>query len=380
MSPPPLKTLSPRQLLLVGAIALIAAGAIAANGLISRARNQQDLIQWTNTQAIPTVTIAKLARGDEQQKLILPGIIQPYVKAAIYARVSGYLKSWNTDIGARVKPNDVLATIETPELDQQLAQARANWTSAKANYDIAAVTADRNNALLKRQAVSQQIADQTAADAQAKKAMMDADEAYVRQLEAMQSFKQVVAPFDGIVTARNTDIGALVNAGSAGQALFEVADQDRVRIYVEVPQAFTGQLHPGLTATFQMPQFPGQKFKATLVTMSSAISDASRSMRVELQADNSEGKFFGGAYCRVDFELPGDPNTVRLPATALMPANRGSQVAIVGDNNKVQLKAIQIGRDLGDAVEVTAGLSPQERVIDSPPETLQDGETVHVAR
>jgi RND family efflux transporter MFP subunit len=195
----------------------------------------------------------------------------------------------------------------------------------------------------------------------------------------MQSFKQLVAPFDGIVTARNTDIGALISSGSAGQPLFEVSDQDRVRIYVEVPQAFTGQLHPGLTATFQLPQFPGQKFNATLVTMSSAISNASRSMQVELQADNSEGKFFGGAYCRVDFELPDDPNTMRLPATALLPANRGSQVAIVGDNNKVQLKAIQIGRDLGDAVEVTAGLSPQDRVIDSPPETLQDGDTVHVA-
>ena len=216
MSPPPLKTLSPRQLLLVGIIALIAAGAIAANGLISRARNQQDLVQWTNAQAIPTVTLAKLAHGDDQQKLILPGNIQPYRKAAIYARVSGYLKSWNTDIGARVMPNDVLATIETPDLDQQLAQARANWASAKANYHIAAITAERDKDLLQKQAVSQQIADQTAADAEAKKAIMDADEAYVGQLEAMQSFKQLVAPFDGIVTARNTDIGALINSGSAG--------------------------------------------------------------------------------------------------------------------------------------------------------------------
>jgi len=379
MSPPPLTTLSLRQLLLVGIIALIAASAIAANGLISRARIQQDLVQWTNAQATPTITLAKLAHGDDQQKLILPGNIQPYRKAAIYARVSGYLKSWNTDIGARVKPNDVLATIETPDLDQQLAQAGANWASAKANYHIAAITAERDKELLQKQAVSQQIADQTAADAEAKKAIMDADEAYVGQLQAMQSFKQLVAPFDGIVTARNTDIGALINAGSAGQPLFEVSDQDRVRIYVEVPQAFTGQLHPGLTATFQLPQFPGQKFNAALVTMSSAISNASRSMQVELQADNSEGKFFGGAYCRVDFELPGDPNAVHLPATALMPANRGSQVAVVGDNNKVQLKAIQIGRDLGDAVEVTAGLSPQDRVIDSPPETLQDGDTVRVA-
>ena len=221
MSPPPLTTLSLRQLLLVGIIALIAASAIAANGLISRARIQQDLVQWTNAQATPTVTLAKLAHGDDQQKLILPGNIQPYRKAAIYARVSGYLKSWDTDIGARVMPNDVLATIETPDLDQQLAQARANWASAKANYHIAAITAERDKDLLQKQAVSQQIADQTAADAEAKKAIMDADEAYVGQLEAMQSFKQLLAPFDGIVTARNTDIGALINSGSGGQPLFE---------------------------------------------------------------------------------------------------------------------------------------------------------------
>jgi len=379
MSPPPLKTLSPGQLLLVGIIALIAAVAIAANGLISRARNQQDLVQWTNAQAIPTVALAKLAHGDDHQKLILPGNIQPYVKAAIYARVSGYLKSWNTDIGARVKPNDVLATIETPELDQQLAQARANWTSAKANYDIAAITAERDKELLQKQAVSQQIADQTAADAKAKKAIMDADEAYVAQLEAMQTFKKVVAPFDGIVTARNTDIGALINAGSAGQPLFEVSDQDRVRIYVQVPQAFTGQLRPGLNATLELPQYPGQKFDATLVTMSGGIEQTSRSMQVELQADNSNGKLFGGSYCRVDFEIPGDPNMVRLPATALMPVNRGTQVAIVGADNKVVLKSIQLGRDFGDSVDVTAGLSPQDKVIDSPPETLQSGDTVQVA-
>jgi RND family efflux transporter MFP subunit len=364
---------------LAGLVALIAAGGIAANGLISRARNQQDLVQWTNAQVVPTVTLARLVHDDAPQKLILPGNIQPYIKASIYARVSGYLKSWNTDIGASVKPNDVLGSIETPELDQQLAQAKANWTSAKANYDIAAITAQRNNELVQRQAVSQQIADQTAADAEAKKAIMNADEAYVRQLEAMQSFKQLMAPFDGIVTARNTDIGALINSGSGGQPLFEVSDLDRVRIYVQVPQAFTGQLHPGSNATLELPQYPGQKFNATLVTMSGAMNEASRSMQVELQADNADRKLAGGAYCRVDFQIPGDPNVVRLPATALMPANRGAQVAVVGDGNRVVLKSIQLGRDFGDSVEVTAGLSPQDKVIDSPPETLQTGDTVQVA-
>jgi RND family efflux transporter MFP subunit len=209
---------------------------------------------------------------------------------------------------------------------------------------------------------------------------MDANEANVRQLEAMQSFKQIVAPFDGVITARNTDIGALINAGrTAGQELFDVSDLHRVRIYVQVPQAFSAGLSPGLKATFEMPQYPGRKFDATLVTTSNAMNTTSRSMLVELQADNSDGKLLGGAYCRVNFQIPGDPNMVRIPATALMPVNRGVQVAVLGDGNKVVLKSIRLGRDFGDTVEVTAGLDPQDRVIDSPPETLQSGDVVQLA-
>src|SRR6266851_10374677 len=299
MSSQPLKTLSPRQLLLVGIVALVAAGAIAANGLISRGRSKQDLVQWTNAQAVPTVALAKLVRGDAEQKLILPGSIQPYSKATIYARVSGYLKSWNKDIGAPVNAGEMLASIEAPDLDQQLAQARATLASAKANHDIAAITAERNNTLVKKQVVSQETADQTAADAEAKKAVMDANEANVRQLEAMQSFKQIVAPFDGVVTLRNTGIGALINAGStAGQELFEVSDLHRVRIYVQVPQAFSAALRPGLKVTFEMPQYPGQKFDATLVTTSNAMNASSRSMLVELQVDNADGKLLANTYCK----------------------------------------------------------------------------------
>jgi RND family efflux transporter MFP subunit len=379
MSPQPPKTLSPSQLLLIGIIALIAAGAIAANGLISRSRSNQDLVQWANAQAVPTVALAKLVRGDAEQTLILPGSLQPYSKATIYARVNGYLKNWNKDIGAPVKAGEVLASIEAPDLDQQLAQARATLASAKANYGIAVITAERNNILGKKQVVSQQMADQTAADAAARKAVMDANEANVRQLEAMQSFKQIVAPFDGVVTARNTDIGALINSGSVGQALFDVSDLHRVRIYVQVPQAFTADLRPGLKATFEMPQYPGQKFDAILVATANGMNEASRSMLVELQADNPDDKLFGGTYCRVDFQIPGDPNMVRLPATALIPVNRGAQVAVLGEGNKVVLKSIQLGRDFGDTVEVTAGLAPQDRVIDSPPETLQTGDTVQMA-
>jgi RND family efflux transporter MFP subunit len=245
---------------------------------------------------------------------------------------------------------------------------------------MAVVTANRYEILVKKQAIALQSADQATADAAAKKAIMDANEANVKQLEAMQSFKQIVAPFDGVVTSRQTDIGALINAGNtAGQELFEISDLHRVRIYVQVPQAFTADLRPGLKATFQMPQYPGQKFDATLVTTSNAMDATSRSMQVELQADNSDGKLFGGTYARVDFQLSGNPNMVRIPATALMPVNRGVQAAVLGDGNKVVLKTIQLGRDFGDSVEVTAGLAPQDQVIDSPPETLQSGDVVQLA-
>jgi RND family efflux transporter MFP subunit len=380
MSLQPVKLPKPHRLILVVLIALVAAAAIAANGLINRSRSKQNLTQWTAAQAAPTVALAKLARGDAEQRLILPGDIQPYNKAAIYARVSGYLKSWEQDIGAKVAAGQLLASIEAPDLDQQLAQAKATLASTKASYDIAALTASRYDILVQKQSIAQQSADQAAADAATKKAVVDANEANVRQLEAMQSFKQIVAPFDGVVTQRNTDIGALINAGStAGQQLFEISDLHRVRIYVQVPQAFSADLDPGVKATFEMPQYPGRKFDATLVTTSKAMNATSRSVLVELQADNPDGKLLGGAYCRVDFQIPGDPNMVRLPATALMLVNRGVQVAVVGDGNKVVLKSVQLGRDFGDSVEVTAGLTPQDRVIDSPPETLRTGDIVQLA-
>jgi RND family efflux transporter MFP subunit len=369
-----------RRLLIIGIVALTAAGALVANGLVNRARSKQELQQWTNAQAIPTVALAQITHSDAGQSFILPGNIQPYNKAAIYARVNGYLKSWSKDIGAQVKAGDVLATIDAPDLDQQFAQAKATLASAKANYDIAAITANRYGILVKKQAISQQLADQASADEAAKKAIMDADEANVNQLEAMEDFKNIVAPFDGIVTARNTDIGALIIAGStAGLELFEVSDLSRVRIYVQVPQAYSANLAPGLKATFDMPQFPGRKFDATLVTTSNAINATSRSMLVELQGDNSDGKLLGDTYCRVNFQIASDPNMVRIPATALIPVDRGAQVAVLGDGNKVALKSVQLGRDLGDSVEVTAGLAAQDRVIDSPPETLQSGDEVQLA-
>jgi RND family efflux transporter MFP subunit len=364
---------------MIALVALTITGGVAAYGIIQRAHSAAQAAQWTDQQAIPTVALARLRRGPGVRKVTLPGTIQAYYRAAIYARVSGYLQSWQADIGAHVKGGQLLASIDTPDLDQEFAQAKADLATATANAQLAAVTAERWNALVKLQWVSKQTADDKNGSAAATKATMDAASANVKRLEAMEGFKNIVAPFDGVVTARKTDIGALINAGNAGQELFEVSDLHKVRIYVQVPQAFTAELQPGLQATFEMRQYPGQQFDAKVVTTSNAMELNSRSMLVELQADNADGKLFAGAYCQVHFQLPNNPNEMRVPATALVPADRGAQVALLGNDGKAVLKPVQLGRDFGDSVEVVAGLSPSDRVIDSPPETLQSGDQVQLA-
>jgi RND family efflux transporter MFP subunit len=348
-------------------------------GFIERAESKQEVVQWTDAQAIPTVALSQSIPGNPHQTLTLPGNIQPFNRAAILARVNGYVKSWDHDIGSQVKAGQVLATIDAPDLDQQLSQAKATLASVRANLQIASLTANRNNILLQKQIVAQQLADQTNADATAKEAVVDANEANVRQLEAMQSFKTLTAPFDGVVTARNVELGQLINSGGSGQALFEVSDLHRVRIYVQVPQSFSAGLAVGMKATFEMPQYPGVQFDAAVSHISKSINASSHSMQVELQADNAAGKFFAGSYCNVHFELPTDPNLIRIPSTALVTGNQGTQVATLDSNDKVVLKSVQLGRDLGDSVEVIAGLSPSDRIINNPPETLIAGDTVRVA-
>ncbi len=368
-----------RSLVTTATAAVLLASAVVGYGFITRAQSKQEVVQWTNTQAIPTVALAQLIPGGTHQTLTLPGNIQPFNRAAIFARVNGYVKSWDHDIGSPVKAGQVLATIDAPDLDQQLGQAKATLASVRANHQIASLTANRNNILLQKQIVAQQLADQTTADEKAKEAVVDANEANVRQLEAMQSFKTLAAPFDGVVTARNVELGMLINSGGSGQPLFEVSDLHRVRIYVQVPQSFTAGLAPGMKATFEMPQYPGVQFDATLSHISKSINASSHSMQVELQADNSAGKFFGGSYCNVHFEIPTDANLVKIPSTALITGNQGTQVATLDSNNKVVLKSVKLGRDLGDSVEVIAGLTPSDRIINSPPETLATGDAVRLA-
>ncbi len=369
MSPEQIKAPSRRSLLTTAAAGVLLAGIVTGYGFISRAQSKQEVVQWTDTQATPTVALAQSIPGGSHQTLTLPGNIQPFNRAAIFARVNGYVKSWDHDIGSAVKAGQVLATIDAPDLDQQLGQAKATLASVRANHQIASLTANRNNILLQKQIVAQQLADQTTADEKAKEAVVDANEANVRQLEA----------FDGVVTSRNVELGMLINSGGSGQPLFEVSDLHRVRIYVQVPQSFSAGLTVGMKATFEMPQYPGVQFDATLSHISRAINPTSHSMQVELQADNAAGKFFGGSYCNVHFEIPTDANLVRIPSTALVTGNQGTKVATLDGNNKVVLKNVQLGRDLGDSVEVLAGLSPSDRIINSPPETLATGDAVRVA-
>ena len=380
MSSEDIKAPSRRSLLTTAAAAVLLAGIVVGYGFVDRAQSKREVVQWTNTQAIPTVALAQLTPASPHQTLTLPGNIQPFNRAAIFARVNGYVKSWDHDIGSPIKSGQALATIDAPDLDQQLSQAKATLASVRANLQIASLTANRNNILLQKQIVAQQLADQTTADATAKEAVVDANEANVRQLEAMQSFKTLAAPFDGVVTARNVEIGQLINSGGgSGQALFEVSDLHRVRIFVQVPQSFSAGLAPGMKATFEMPQYPGVQFDATLSHISKAINATSHSMQVELQAGNAAGKFFGGSYCNVHFEVPTPANLVTIPSTALVSGNQGTQVATLDSNDKVAVKKVQLGRDFGDSVEVIAGLSRSDRIINNPPETLAAGDTVRVA-
>lgn len=380
MPPEDIKAPSRRSLVTVATAAVLLASAVVGYGFMTRAQSKQEVVQWTTTQTIPTVALAQLIPGGTHQTLTLPGNIQPLNRAAIFARVNGYVKSWDHDIGSAVKGGQALATIDAPDLDQQLGQAKATLASVRANHQIASLTANRNNILLQKQIVAQQLADQTTADEKAKEAVVDANEANVRQLEAMQSFKTLAAPFDGVVTARNVELGMLINSGGgSGQALFEVSDLHRVRIFVQVPQSFTAGLAPGMKATFEMPQYPGVQFDATVSHISKSINASSHSMQVELQADNAAGKLFGGSYCNVHFEIPTDANLAKIPSTALITGNQSTQVATLDTNNKVVLKSVKLGRDLGDSVEVLAGLSPSDRIINNPPETLTSGDTVRIA-
>ncbi len=379
MTSKPNPTATRRRVLLISSVIGVAALGLAISGIVDRARSKQELIALTNEQAIPTVRLVQPAHGPSEQQLVLPGDVSAFNTGAIYARASGYVTDWFQDIGTHVKKGQVLATIDSPELDQQLAQARADLASARANEKLAQVTLERWKSLAAKSIVSQQAKDEKDGDAVSKAAAVAAAEANVARLEALTSFKALTAPFDGIVTARSVDIGDLVSAGGTiGKALFQVSDIHRVRIYVNVPQAYLREMKPGLRAVLELPG-SDETFEATLTSTSNSISENSRTGLVELQADNPNGRLWPGAFAEVHFHIPSDPSTLLIPATALVFSPDGMSVATVSADGKVMSKKIRIGRNLGNDVEVIGGLSASDQIIDSPQESIIPGDIVRIA-
>jgi len=353
---------------------------IVAGGLVTRVMASQSLKTWTEQAAIPTVAVIAPSPLSGAEDLVLPGKIDAFYDAQIHARVNGYLKQWFTDIGAPVKAGQVLAVIDTPDLDQQLAQAKADLSTAVANQKLAQTTAARWSSLLADDAVSRQESEEKSSDYAAKTADVAAAQANVQRLEALEAFKRITAPFDGVVTGRTTDIGQLIAAGTPNDpGLFTVSDVRKLRIYVDVPQSYSAELHPGMTANLTVPEHPGQTFTADLVTTTGAVSAASGTMQVELQIDNSTGALKPGDYAQVSFGLPPAAGTIRLPSSALLFTPKGMQVATIGPDSHVVMKPVTIARDYGASVEIATGVSPGDRVINNPPDSLVQGELVRVA-
>src|SRR6202166_2594187 len=380
------------RLLGVSAVALVMA--VAVEGIWHRHSQEKAVAAWTDAAAIPTVDVVHPTKGAPQQQVVLPGDIHAWYQAPLYARVNGYLKNWYFDFGAQVKKGEVLADIDTPEIDAQLTAAKAKLNAANAAVEARDAEAQfakstyerwrdspRGVVSIQEQEAKQAEYESGTARLNAAKADMAVAQADVDRLESLHNFKQVVAPFDGVVTARETDIGALINAGSNGTAreLFSVADTHKVRIYVKVPQRLAGNIHPGLTAELRLPQYPGKVFTAKATTSTRSVNTSSRTLLVELQADNPDGLLQPGTYVEAQLNLPSDPSAMLMPASAILFRQDGLEVAVIGDDDKVTLKKISLGRNLGVQVEVTGGLMPTDRVVDSPPDSLGSGDVVRVA-
>ena len=348
-------------------------------GFISRKKAEADLTQATATAAIATVNVVYPKADDPTDEIVLPGNTQAFTDAPIFARTNGYVKSWHVDIGTRVKKGQLLAVIETPEIDQQLQQARADLQTAQANLRQAEITADRWQALWKTDSVSKQETDQNVSNFHAMKATVDSNIANVRRLEELQGFQKIYAPFDGVITARNTDIGALINSGASAptQELFHLAAINTLRVFVAVPQLYSQAVRPGATASLTLDEFPGKSFSGTIARNSNSIDPASRTLLVEVDVDNRSGTLFPGAYVRVRLKLPQTVSSVTIPANTLLFRSEGLRVGVVR-NGRAELVPVTIGRDYGSSVEVVSGLQPTDRVILNPSDSLISGTTVQV--
>lgn len=362
--------------LLAGALVM---GLVINSGIRARAADEKKLMLATAQAAIATVNITHPRPGASTQELILPGNTQAFADAPIYARTSGYLKRWYFDIGTRVKKGQILAEIETPEVDQQLQQARADLETAKSNFELARLTAERYQPLLKSGVVSQQLADQAASDFTTKRAAVDSAAANVRRLEQLQSFEKVYAPFDGVITARNTDTGSLIDAGSAaqGKELFHLAALDKLRVFVGVPETYSRAALPGARATLTLEEYPGVSFSGVLARSSNSIDPATRTLTVEVDVDNPGGRLLPGSYAFVHLKLPKQIQSVTVPSNTLLFRSEGMRVAVVREG-RAELIPITIGRDYGNEVEVVSGVGPDDAVILDPADSLVSGTPVEV--
>ncbi len=382
MSPDPsTPRISRRRLRIAGIVLGLIAAAVAVAGIATRAADKSRLNERAEAASVPTVAVIAPGSSGDAGALELPGRLEAISRAAIYARVSGYLKSWKADIGTPVKAGELLAEIETPDLDQQLLQAKANLASAQANAALAGTTARRWQSMLGSDSVSKQEAEEKAGDFATKQSMVNAAQADVDRVLALKGFTRIVAPFDGVVTARNTDVGALINAGGgSGPQLFEVSDTRRLRVYVSVPQSYASIVKVGAKANLTVPEHPGKVYGATVESSSRAVNVASGAMLIQLAVDNAVSELLPGGFANVSLQLPRSVGGVSIPPSALMFGKAGLRVATVGADDKVVLKTVTISRDLGKVIELASGITAADRVIESPPDGIADGDPVRVAK
>jgi RND family efflux transporter MFP subunit len=366
---------------LIAIVVVLIVVAIVVAGVVPRLRAKAALKVETDKLAVPSVEVIQPKRGSPQQEIVLPGNMQAFIDAPIYARTNGYLQSWYFDIGAHVRKGQLLAIIDTPEVDQQLQQARADLSTAQANLRLSQITNDRYEGLKNTDSVSQQDVDNAHGDYAAKVATVQSAAYNVKRLEDLQSFTKIYAPFDGVITARETDIGQLIDSGSGGPAkeLFHMAAIRTLRVFINVPQPYSPAAKPGILADLTLAQFPGRKFQGKLVRTANAIDLASRTLLVEVDVENPTGELLPGDFTEVHLKIPSDIPTFILPVTSLIFRAQGLQVAVV-ENNRAKLKSIALGRDFGSEVEVVSGLTGQESVIVSPPDSIVDGEQVKVVQ
>jgi RND family efflux transporter MFP subunit len=371
---------SRRGLYILGVSALVIGSVVVVFGVTTRKVADAKLQEWTEKQAVPVVAIALPDTRGKKTTFSLPGRLEAYTQAQMYARVTGYVKKWDVDIGTPVKSGELLAELDAPDLDQQIMQAEANLASAKANSVLADATLKRGQSLITTYAISQQDLDQRAADASNKQGLVRAAQANLDRLRVLEQYKRVVAPFDGLVTARTTDVGALINAGAGGgPPLFVVSETRKLRVYVNVPQNYVPSIPVGTKALIAVPEYPGRTFPATVEASAQAVDVASNTTRMQLVVDNGRNELMTGSFTNVTFDLPHPEIAINVPASALIFNQSGLHVATVGSDGRIVLREVTISRDLGNEVELGSGIMADDRVVINPPDGIASGDKVRAA-